>query len=74
MWPETDLGSVASIPCPCANIVGSLAGRIFRHCKGRYTEGANWQDADDSQCAAVHSGITSRLCAIAAVSYHKYGL
>ena len=74
MWPETDLGSVASIPCPCANIVGSLAGRIFRHCQGSYTEGADWLDeVDESQCAAINSGITSKLCAIAMVDqFHKY--
>ena len=71
-WPETDLGLIASIPCPCANIVGSLAGRIFRHCQGSYTEGADWLDVvDESQCAAINSGITSKLCAIAMVSYYR---
>ena len=69
MWPETDLGSIASIACPCANIVGSLAGRIFRHCTGSYTEGADWLDVVDvSQCAAINSDITGKLCAIATVS------
>ena len=68
MWPETDLGLLASIPCPCTNIVGSLAGRIFRHCQGSYTEGADWLDEiDESQCAAINSAVTSKLCAIAMV-------
>ena len=73
MWPETDLGSVASISCPCADIVGSLAGRIFRQCQGRYIEGADWLDeVDESQCAAINSGITSKLCAIAMVDQLLY--
>ena len=74
VWPETDLGSIASIPCHCADIARSLAGRTFRHCQGSYTEGADWLDeVDESQCAAINSGITSKLCAIAMVDqFHKY--
>ena len=73
MWPETNLGSIASIPCPCTDIVGSLAGRIFRHCQGSYTEGADWLDeVDQSQCAVINSAITSKLCAIAMVNQLLY--
>ena len=68
-WPETNLGSTATIPCPCADIVGSLAGRVSRLCTGTYDQGAEWDDIiDESQCTALNSEITSRLCAAAMVS------
>ena len=68
-WPETSPGFTASVPCPCADIVGSLAGNMTRLCMGSYSRGAEWtNDVDDSQCASQRSGITGRLCNIAMVS------
>ena len=68
-WPETKLGSTASISCSCTEIVGSLAGRILRQCIGTYSEGSRWHsNVDNSQCAIINSDITSTLCNLALVS------
>lgn len=68
-WPETNLGSIANVSCPCVEIVGSLAGRVTRECTGTYTEGARWDDEVGRRCAA-HSDITNTLCKLAMVSHN----
>ena len=64
-WPETNLGDTASVPCPCAEFAGSLAGRAYRYCSGTFSQGADWEAVDDSHCEARKSMTTRRLCAAA---------
>ena len=71
-WPETNLGVRVDIPCPCTEFAGSLAGRAFRYCSGTYSQGARWEfSADISDCSALNSETTRRLCDAARVrTYH----
>ena len=64
-WPETSLGDTASVPCPCAEFAGSLAGRAYRYCGGTFSQGAYWEEFDISRCEALNSMITRRLCVAA---------
>jgi hypothetical protein len=64
-WPETNLGDTASVPCPCAEFAGSLAGRAYRYCSGTFSQGAHWETFDVSLCEARRSNTTGRLCAAA---------
>lgn len=69
LWSETSLGFAASSPCPCVEFLGSLAGQVLRYCIGTFSQGAFWSnDLDYSQCAALNSQITGRLCDVASVS------
>ena len=68
-WPETNLGSSASVPCSCSEFAGSLAGKIFRLCNGTYSQRARWSvRLDKSQCTALSSQQTGLLCEAAQVS------
>ena len=64
-WPETSLGDTASVPCPCAEFAGSLAGRAYRYCGGTFSQGAHWEEFDISRCEALSSMTTRRLCVAA---------
>ena len=67
-WPETNLDVTADVPCPCTEFAGSLAGRAFRYCRGTYSHGAKWEaSADISDCSALNSENTRRLCEAARV-------
>ena len=68
-WPETDLGSRASAPCPCSEFAGSLAGRQYRLCEGTYSQKARWSDeVDVRECTALNDvRTTGLLCQIAQV-------
>ena len=70
-WPEINLGTSASVPCPCAEYSGSLAGRIFRYCTGTFSQQAQWSTTlDSSRCTALNSAQTGLLCEAAQVSIH----
>ena len=72
-WPEINLGTSASFPCPCAEYSGSLAGRIFRYCTGTFSQQAQWSTTlDSSQCTALNSMQTGLLCEAAQVSANHY--
>ena len=64
-WPETNLGDTASVPCPCVEFAGSLAGRAYRYCSGTFSQGAYWEEFDVNLCEALSSATTKRLCAAA---------
>ena len=64
-WLETNLGDTASVPCPCAEFAGSLAGRAYRYCSGTFSQGAHWDEFDVSRCEALNSMTTRRLCVAA---------
>ena len=68
-WPEINLGTNATVPCPCAEYSGSLAGRIFRYCTGTFSQQAQWSTTlDSSRCTALNSAQTRLLCEAAQVS------
>ena len=70
-WPETNLGVTVNVPCPCTEFAGSLAGRAFRYCGGTYSQGARWEaSADISDCSALNSETTRRLCEAARVRFN----
>ncbi len=70
MWEETDLGDYASSDCPCSEYLLSLAGRAFRFCGGDYVNGAQWSgdEVDVTECVALSSQTTKRLCQAITVS------
>lgn len=61
-WPETNLGDTASVPCPCAEFAGSLAGRAYRFCNGTFSQGAHWEEPSTGDCEALNSNTTRELC------------
>ena len=71
-WPETSLGDTTSVPCPCAEFAGSLAGRAYRYCSGTFSLGANWEMYDTSDCEALNSMTTRRLCVAALLLAQVY--
>ena len=69
-WPETDLGVVTTIECPCGNL-SALGGVAFRRtatreCGGDFIVGAMWESPMVEACN--FSIATRRLCEIAEVS------
>ena len=56
------MGDTASVPCPCTEFVGSLAGRSYRYCNGTFSQGAYWEMFDISKCEALNKITTKRLC------------
>ena len=50
-WPETEIGQVASIPCPCGvsdPLIQELRGT--RRCGGTYDSGAVWEEPQCDSC------------------------
>ena len=62
VWPETDLGENATVPCPCdfsLNTTNLLATRL---CSGNFQSGAVWAEPCISLCEfAVTARILCRL-------------
>ena len=69
VWPETLPGYTSALPCPCADILYSLAGRATRLCRGTYTDGAEWENVNNNQCSTRVSETTAKLCEIPRVSW-----
>lgn len=67
-WPETNLGDISIISCPCGNIDLSSTGLVAtRECVGSFDEeGAMWGTLDASKCQ--FSEITRQMCELASVS------
>ena len=66
-WPETEIGQVASVPCPCGvsndPLIQELRGT--RRCGGTYNTGAMWEEP---QCDGCHFSDTRlTLCRLAEV-------
>ena len=66
-WPETDLGVVTTIECPCGNL-SALGGVAFsrtatRECGGDFSARATWEEPMVEACN--FSIATRRLCEIA---------
>ena len=68
-WPETDIGDSGSSDCPCSDVLATLAGRAFRFCGGEGVGTAQWSEkVNMTECVAITSDTTKRLCQIARVS------
>ena len=69
-WPETEIGQVASVPCPCGvsdPLIQELRGT--RRCGGTYDTGAVWEEP---QCDSCRFSSTRRtLCQLAEVGLEK---
>ena len=65
-WPETEIGQVASLPCPCGvndSLVQMVTGT--RRCGGTNETGAVWEEP---QCGSCQFSNTRRtLCRLAQV-------
>ena len=59
-WPETNVGLVAYVPCPCGEIVSTGDLQATRYCAGNFQDGAYWEDPNDSPCD--FSDIARELC------------
>ena len=65
-WPETEIGQVASVPCPCGvsdPLVQQLRGT--RRCGGTYETGAVWGEPQCDRCQFSNTRLT--LCELAQV-------
>ena len=60
-WPETEIGQVASVPCPCGVDDPLIQGT--RRCGGTYDTGAIWEEPQCGSCQFSGKGIT--LCQLA---------
>ena len=68
-WPQTDIGDSGSSDCTCSDVLGTLAGRAFRFCGGDGVGNAQWSEkVNMTECVAITSDTTKRLCQIARVS------
>ena len=66
-WPETEIGQVASVPCPCGvsdPLIQELRGT--RRCGGTYDTGAMWEEPQCDSCQFTSTRLT--LCQLAEVS------
>lgn len=68
-WPESDLGELVRLQCPCGNLAD--IGRAIRRtatrvCGGTFSSGAVWEMSMDQACDL--SITTRRLCEVANVS------
>ena len=59
-WPETNLGVIASVPCPCGENISTGSLQATRYCAGNFQDGAYWEDPNDSPCD--FSDIARELC------------
>ena len=69
-WPETEIGQVASVPCPCGvsdPLIQLLRGT--RRCGGTYDTGAVWEDPQCDFCQFSSTRLT--LCSLAEVGSLK---
>ena len=53
------------MPCPCEELLRSLAGKAVRFCSGTYAAAASWNEIDYRDCAVNSSTTTSTLCNLA---------
>ena len=61
-WPESNIGSTRSFPCPCLDNPGGGGSQpiVTRTCRGNFISKASWQPLDYNQCG--FTDITFKLC------------
>ena len=65
-WPESNVGELAKVQCPCGNV--TLGGRILiasRYCGGDFTNGGRWTNPDIAPCN--FSDVSREICQLAKV-------
>ena len=70
-WPETEIGEVASVSCPCGlddPLIQQLKGT--RRCGGTYEGGARWEEPQCNSCSFTET--RRELCALDQVGYESY--
>ena len=75
-WPESDITSTHSLPCPCLVFTGqdSSPKIVTRRCGGNITSGAKWEPVDFSQCNFTVTrslDITLQLCEVCAACMYQ---
>ena len=71
IWPETEIGNIATVTCPCGvddQLIQLLQGT--RRCGGTYDSGAVWQNPQCDSCSFSNTRLN--LCKLAQVGCH-YG-
>lgn len=71
-WPETSIGVMAVVDCPCGNINTSVGGgklQAFRYCGGDFTSGGVWKNPEVMQCN--FSDLARSICNLQNVSCDK---
>ena len=69
-WPETNLGNVAIVECPCGGLnLSSTALIARRKCGGNYDVGAVWEAGIITPCN--FSDEIRELCSLASVRTNK---
>ena len=66
-WPETNLGGIAVVECPCGGVNLNSTGLIAtRKCGGEsFESGGKWETPNDTRCN--FSVIARRICALSRV-------
>lgn len=65
-WPETNIGLVAVVKCPCEGVdLGTGSLEASRRCGGNFDDGASWEDGYVAPCN--FTDIAREICQIAQV-------
>ena len=69
-WPETNIGEIAVVNCPCGSNDMSAGGTLkaSRSCGGDFTNGALWQAPSVMKCKL--SDLARMICQLKDVSYN----
>ena len=60
MWPETNIGVLAIVDCPCGTSGASVKLKATRYCGGDFTNGASWDEPDVTKCN--FSDLARKIC------------
>ena len=65
-WPETNIGELAEVDCPCGNVT-SMEGnlRATRYCGGNFIDGGQWRTPNIAPCN--FSDLAREICALVEV-------
>ena len=68
VWPETNIGLVAVVKCPCEGVdLGTGNLEATRRCGGNFDEGSEWEQAMAAPCN--FSDTAREICKIAKVRW-----
>ena len=69
---ELDIGDTVTVQCPCQEYLNNVSLGL-RRCGGSFTNGAQLEDTDYSQCVTDTDNLTRSLClAVMVCALHKY--
>ena len=65
-WPETNIGELAKVNCPCGNVTSDEGSLIAtRYCAGDFTNGGQWENPNAAACN--FSDLAREICQLAEV-------